>query len=96
MESDEGYDPVAWRLSGTKMFVVDGDTAGLLLVIARTGDGLGLFATEGGTRSRLEALDPTRRLARVELDDVPAQRIGTGDGFLRHVLDLAVVALAAE
>ncbi|GAB2964075.1 acyl-CoA/acyl-ACP dehydrogenase [Amycolatopsis acidiphila] len=89
-------DSDAWRVSGAKMFVVDGDSAGLVLVIARADDGLGLFAVEGGTRIRLTALDPTRRLARVELDDVPAVRIvSTMDG-LRRALDLAVVALAAE
>jgi alkylation response protein AidB-like acyl-CoA dehydrogenase len=86
-----------WRVSGSKMFVVDGDSAGLLVVVARTGDGLGLYATEdaGITRSRLEALDPTRRLARVELDNAPALRVGSGDA-VREALDLAVVALAAE
>jgi alkylation response protein AidB-like acyl-CoA dehydrogenase len=85
-----------WVVSGTKTFVVDGDSASLLLVVALAEDGLGLFAVEGGTRSRLAAVDPTRRLAHVELNDEPAQRVGSGEGFLRRVLDLAVVALAAE
>jgi alkylation response protein AidB-like acyl-CoA dehydrogenase len=92
-----------WRVSGVKMFVVDGDTADLLLVVARTGDGPALFAVDGAaaavTRTRLEALDPTRRLARIDLDGAPALRVGPeGDAtaYLRTVLDLAVVALAAE
>ncbi|MBE9373302.1 acyl-CoA dehydrogenase family protein [Saccharopolyspora sp. HNM0983] len=91
-----------WSLSGTKMFVVDGDSAALLLVVARTDTGPALFAVTGDTgvqRTRLDALDPTRRLARIDLDGVPAVRIGSDDDaapLLRQVLDLAVVALAAE
>jgi alkylation response protein AidB-like acyl-CoA dehydrogenase len=92
-----------WALTGTKTFVIDGDSAGLLLVVARTEHGPGLFAVEGDatgvSRWRLQALDPTRRLARVELQDTPAVRVGpAGDAtaYLREVLDLAVVALAAE
>lgn len=81
-------------VSGTKMFVVDGHTADLLLVVARTG----LFAVEGNaagvTRTRLDTLDPTRRLARIDLDSAPAVRVG-GE-FPRKALELAVVALAAE
>lgn len=99
-QHDEGGN---WRLSGTKMFVIDGDTADLILVIARTADGLGLFAVEGRpeevTRTRLDALDPTRRMARIDLQNCAAQRIGPeGDAtpFLRKALDMATVALAAE
>jgi len=92
-----------WSLSGTKMFVVDGASADLVLVVARADDGLGLFAVEGNaagvTRTRLDALDMTRRLGRVELADAPAQRIsGDGDAteLVQRVLDLAVVGLAHE
>src|SRR5215203_617658 len=92
-----------WVLNGTKMFVVDGASADVVLVVARADDGLGLFAVEGSaaglTRTRLDALDPTRRLGRIELDDTPAERVGPdGDAteYLRRVLDLAVVALAHE
>jgi alkylation response protein AidB-like acyl-CoA dehydrogenase len=96
-------DGPGWTLTGTKMFVVDGASAGLVLVVARSEDGLGLFAVEGDgpgvTRTRLDALDPTRRLGRIELEGAPAQRVGPqGDAseFLNRVLDLAVVALAHE
>jgi alkylation response protein AidB-like acyl-CoA dehydrogenase len=92
-----------WSLSGTKMFVIDGETADVVLVIARADDGLGLFAADrdapGLAATRLDALDPTRRLARLDLDDCRAQRIGpAGDAtpFLRRALDTANVALAAE
>jgi alkylation response protein AidB-like acyl-CoA dehydrogenase len=96
-------DGEGWTLTGTKMFVIDGDSAALVLVVARAPEGLGLFAVEGDaagvTRTRLDALDPTRRLGRIELAGAPAQRVGpAGDAteFLQRVLDLAVVALAHE
>ena len=96
-------DGAGWRVSGTKMFVVDGHRADLLLVVARAEAGPGLFAVDGGaagvSRTRLQTLDPTRRLARVDLDGAPALRVGPeGDAtaYLRTVTDLAVVALAAE
>src|ERR1700733_14091626 len=38
--------PGAYRLDGTKMFVVDGHIAQVLLVVARTDGGLGLFAVD--------------------------------------------------
>ena len=92
-----------WRLSGTKMFVIDGQTADVILVIARADDGLGLFAIDrnasGLSTTRLDALDPTRRLARMDLQDCRVQRIGpAGDAapFLRRALDVATAALAAE
>jgi alkylation response protein AidB-like acyl-CoA dehydrogenase len=95
-----------WRgglLSGTKAFVHDGLTAQLVLVVARDDDGLGLFAVEPGasgmTRSPMPSLDPTRRLGRLDLVDVPATRVsavGDATEALQRGVDLAVVALAAE
>ncbi len=98
-----GRDDGDWRLSGTKMFVIDGQTADVVLVVARADDGLGLFAVAAGTpglaTTRLEALDPTRRLARVDLKNCRGRRIGPpGDAtaFLRRAIDVANVVLAAE
>jgi alkylation response protein AidB-like acyl-CoA dehydrogenase len=92
-----------WTLSGTKMFVIDGDTADLVLIVARTEAGPGLFAVRGDepgvARTRLDTLDPTRRLARLDLDGAVARRVGPGgdaSAYLRTVLDLAAVALVAE
>jgi acyl-CoA dehydrogenase len=91
-----------WVLEGVKTLVPDGAQADLVLVAARTGDELGLFAVEGRApglgRADLAGLDPTRRLARLELARVPARRLVSEDaaGALRHTLDLAAVALAAE
>jgi alkylation response protein AidB-like acyl-CoA dehydrogenase len=95
----------AWRLSGTAELVVDGASAGLILVVAGTPSGLGVFAVtpdsgaDGLTRTPLTALDSTRKLAALEFSDVPAQPVGNPGEVaeqLRHALDRAVVALACE
>ncbi|MRJ77289.1 acyl-CoA dehydrogenase [Aeromicrobium sp. SMF47] len=91
-----------WSLTGTKMYVLDGATADLLLVVARAGDELGLFAVDGAaagvTRSKLDSVDLTRDLGRVELDGVSAVRIGSGDAteMLVKATDLILAAFAAE
>ena len=92
-----------WVLNGTKMFVLDGHTANLILVVARTPKGVSIFATEGTakglTRTPLSTMDQTRKQAKLEFADTPARLIGTeGGGWdaMSTVLDLAAVALAAE
>jgi alkylation response protein AidB-like acyl-CoA dehydrogenase len=97
-ESDGG-----WRLDGRKSFVLDGHTAGLILVIGRTEAGLSLFAVQAGapglTRTPLPTLDQTRKLARLDFDGVPAALVGTagaGEFVLAKTLDVAAIAQAAE
>ena len=92
-----------WRLTGAKTFVLDGLTADVLIVAARTADGVSLFAVraaaDGLHRAPLRTLDETRKQARVEFSGTPARLIGAvGAGWttLAGVLDLAAVALAAE
>ncbi|MEV7734574.1 acyl-CoA dehydrogenase family protein [Streptomyces sp. NPDC088921] len=93
----------SWLLSGHKTFVLDGATADVVLTVARTGDGIGIFWVDGDatglTRAPLPTMDPTRRQARLDYQDVPATRLRThGDGWdlVVQVLDRAAVALAAE
>ena len=113
-EPDRGWEPAAstlqatpdgstWRLDGVKTYVLDGHTADVLLVAARTPQGLSLFClageADGVARELLPTLDLTRKLARITFTRAPAQRIGkSGDvtADLEMVLTLAVVALAAE
>jgi alkylation response protein AidB-like acyl-CoA dehydrogenase len=92
-----------WQLDGRKSFVLDGHTANLILVVARTGDSLSLFAVpadaNGLTRTALPTLDQTRKLARLDFAAVPATLIGSvGDGtaVLSRTLDVAAIAQAAE
>jgi alkylation response protein AidB-like acyl-CoA dehydrogenase len=93
----------SWVLDGHKSFVIDGHTAGLVVVAARTDAGLSLFAVEsdasGLTRTPLATMDQTRKQARLEFSSTPATLIGrdgdAGSG-LEKTLQLAAVALAAE
>ncbi len=93
----------SYTLTGTKMFVIDGHTANLLIVAARTGAGVSLFAVDGDaagvTRTALSTMDQTRKQAKIEFANTPATLIGAeGKGWdiLSTVLDLAAVGLAAE
>jgi alkylation response protein AidB-like acyl-CoA dehydrogenase len=97
-KSGDGY-----TLEGHKSFVLDGHTADLLLVAARTGTGVSLFAVDGRapglTRTPLSTMDQTRKQARLEFNSTPARLVGSeGSGWttLSKTLDLAAVALAAE
>ena len=92
-----------WTLSGEKLYVTDGHTASLVLVIARTAKGLALFAVDGSAkglaRRALATMDQTRKQAALEFSNVTAELIGAdGDGarILSTVMDLAAVGLAAE
>ena len=92
-----------WSITGTKMFVLDGNVANLLLVAAKTDAGVSIFAVDptdaSVTRTNLATMDQTRKQSKVELAGTPATLIGTdGAGWttLERVLDLAAVALAAE
>ncbi|WP_233225534.1 acyl-CoA dehydrogenase family protein [Amycolatopsis sp. CA-126428] len=87
-------------LDGRACYVLDGDLADVLLAVARTDDGTGLFEVplDGVRRERVTSLDPGRRLAVVECAAAPARRLDTG-GFaepLRQLRATATVAVAAE
>jgi len=98
-------------LSGDKSFVLDGHTAGLLLVAARSPEssgeeGISLFVvpsdSPGLERRLLPTMDQTRKQAELRLNEVrlPASALmgeeGEGWKTLSGALDLAAVALAAE
>jgi alkylation response protein AidB-like acyl-CoA dehydrogenase len=98
-------------LDGSHAFVLDGHSADLLIVAARsrgtTGhEGVSLVVVpadaRGLRRERRPTLDQTRRLARIRLDGVrvPATSLlgeeGAAAPALAHTLQLAAVAQAAE
>jgi alkylation response protein AidB-like acyl-CoA dehydrogenase len=92
-----------FHINGDAAMVLDGHTADVILLAARTEAGLSLFETEstapGLHRERLASLDRTRRIAKLRFDDVPASLIGTDGGAaagLARTSDLALVALGAE
>jgi alkylation response protein AidB-like acyl-CoA dehydrogenase len=91
-----------WRLDGTKACVLDGHTADIIVVAARTAAGIELFQVAGDaaglTRESVPALDLTRKLARLTFDAVSASKISEGDqtGNLERVQALTIAALTAE
>ncbi|MDX6740978.1 acyl-CoA dehydrogenase family protein [Actinocorallia sp. A-T 12471] len=99
-EASEG--PDGPTVTGSAGFVVDGASADVIFVPARTADGIGVFAVEsradGVTATPLTSLDLTRKLARLDFADAPAARIGRGDATapLTLALDVARALLAAE
>jgi alkylation response protein AidB-like acyl-CoA dehydrogenase len=88
-----------WVLTGLKPLVLDGHTADWVIVVARTEEGIGSFLLQAPDCEPVPTLDPTRKAARLALDERPAQRVGaSGDQtrIWRRVVDDAAVMLAAE
>ena len=98
----------AWRLVGTKSFVLDGHTADLIVVLARLAgtkgeNGLAFFTVPGDaaglTRQRLDTMDETRKLARLQFASVEATPLGepgkAAAAFAR-TMQQAVICLANE
>jgi alkylation response protein AidB-like acyl-CoA dehydrogenase len=90
-------------LNGTKMFVLDGHTADVIIVAAQSSAGTSLYAVDGNaaglTRTALSTMDQTRKQAKLEFNNVAATAVGTpGEGWnvLSKVLDLIAIGLAAE
>jgi alkylation response protein AidB-like acyl-CoA dehydrogenase len=102
--ADGRWDPdeVAVRasatLDGAAHYVLDGDLADVLLVAARTDDGVDLFEVDpeqsGVEREHVPTVDPTRRLATVRLTGAVGRRLGPAD--LPRLRDVACAALSAE
>ena len=95
--------PGGWTVSGTAGIVLDGASADLVLVAARSGAGTCLLTVPGAStrlhRTVLTAMDSTRRLAELRFDAVPAALVGTDGGAaaaLERTADLAALYLAAE
>ncbi|MEU1170737.1 acyl-CoA dehydrogenase family protein [Streptomyces microflavus] len=98
-----------WRLYGEADRVLDGHSAGLLLVTAHAGGYprsrtllfLVSAEAEGLARTRLTSMDETRPLARIELRDAAARLLGADDGTdvcgaLADTGSRAAAVLAAE
>jgi alkylation response protein AidB-like acyl-CoA dehydrogenase len=97
-----------YRLDGVKSFVLDGHTAGLIVVVARRpgsegADGLSFFTLRDGAtglqRRRLQAMDQTRKLAQLAFAGVEAELLGiegAAGGPLQATLDIAAICLANE
>ena len=106
MRSGNGF-----KLSGAKAFVVDGHTADLLIVAARTGgaagerDGLTLFLVDPKTRGiavERTAMVDSHNAARIEFDNVEVNadhvlgEVDQGGALLEGVLNIGRGAVASE
>jgi alkylation response protein AidB-like acyl-CoA dehydrogenase len=88
-----------WIATGHKPLVLDGHTADWAIVVARTEEGLGSFLLEAPRGEPIPTLDPTRKAARLVLDETPVVAIGPrGDhtAIWRRIVDDAAIALSAE
>ena len=97
-----------YTLEGTKSFVLDGCTAGVIVVVARKAgssgdDGVSFFTVAGDAaglkRAQLNSMDPTRKLARLTFSGVEAELLGVEGGAagpLAETLDIAAICLANE
>jgi alkylation response protein AidB-like acyl-CoA dehydrogenase len=89
------------RLTGSKHFVIDGQTADLLIVAAQAPSGVGLYLIEsdapGLSISPLNTMDPTRKMASLTMADVPAIELSRGpESLLSTLLSAACILLANE
>ncbi|SHN43690.1 acyl-CoA dehydrogenase family protein [Cryptosporangium aurantiacum] len=89
-----------WTLTGTATLVLDGADADLLLVVAGTRTGVGLFEVSpdatGVTRDVTPALDPTLRFATLTFRGARASALSTDAApALRRVRDVAAIAVTA-
>jgi alkylation response protein AidB-like acyl-CoA dehydrogenase len=93
----------SYRLSGTKIFVLDAGVADVLIVAAEEAGALSLFLVEQGATGMavepLDGMDLSRRLTRVTLNQTPAQKMDACQDVpqaLEHALQAASLALSAE
>ena len=95
------------RLTGTKLFVPDGQNAGTFVVAARTGaegeSGISLVLVDrdapGLSVTPLRSMDQTRRMAEVRFEGTPGELLGQQDAgwaTWEAVRDAALVALSAD
>ena len=91
-----------WVIDGAKNYVVDGATAGLILVVAAAPAGPAVFAVDaaapGLQREPLVTLDQTRKQARLSFRQVPATPVGPPGAadLIGRATDVSRALLAAE
>lgn len=102
-----------WVVSGHKPLVLDGHTADWVIVVARSEEGVRSYLIDRSTDSRVArsragtavsvepvpTLDPTRKAARITLDEARVEPLGPAGNHAtlwRRVLDDASVGLASE
>lgn len=84
---------VGGKLSGTKAFVAEGDSAGVFVVAAD--DGLYLVGGDAGVTRAPRHMTDSRSHAQISFADAPAVRLGD-TGLTARVIDRATAAVCAE
>ncbi|OKH78568.1 acyl-CoA dehydrogenase [Mycobacterium sp. ST-F2] len=90
-----------YRLSGNAQYVLDGQIADVVIVVAKTDEGIAIFEVTpdapGCDRTAATVFDRTVRLSTYTFEQTPARRIGTtGWAAVEQALSLTVIALAGE
>ncbi len=88
-----------WVLDGVKPLVLDGHTADWAIVVAGTEEGRRAFLVEEPGGTPVPALDPTRKVARIEFVERPCRPIGPPGNqatVWRRIMDDTAVALSSE
>ena len=88
-----------WVLNGEKPIVVDGHTADFIIVVGRSEEGVRSYLLESPDAQLVPSLDPTRKLARLVLEDTAVVPLGPGgnqSGLWQRVQDDIGIVLAAE
>ena len=98
--NEPGVEASSGILSGTSHYVLDGDYADVLLVLARSGEHVTLHQVDanadGITRVARPTMDPTRPLTTVTFEDVDAIAIPTAENLVDNLRATAFVAISAE
>ncbi len=84
-------------LTGTGHYVLDGDHADVLLVLANTRDGIGLFRVDPADAActATPGMDQTVRFAEVALEAAPGTLLADATAWLPRLRDIACVATTA-
>lgn len=88
-----------WVLEGEASFLLSANLADVLLVFARTPDGVGCFEVDPSKVqiSPLVSWDPSLRMSKIALSETQAVRIaGVDSTTFEQLIEIAVVALAGE
>jgi alkylation response protein AidB-like acyl-CoA dehydrogenase len=92
-----------WLLDGEHSYVLDGATADVMFVSARSGDGVSVLAVEatasGLDRVPVSTMDQSRKQAKLKFNATPARLIGAegcAETWITTALAWAAISLAAE
>ncbi|MBW2231696.1 MAG: acyl-CoA/acyl-ACP dehydrogenase [Deltaproteobacteria bacterium] len=103
-EAGSAWEPDQWRcrasgetVSGSKLYVPHADRADLLVVGVEGGELVLVECGQGGVKiERVDGIDRTRPVCRVEFDRAPCQRLAPATWVARRVRDVGLALLAAD